>query len=226
MHDAKLVWATPETDEILAYIARVSNPDGQKAQTPASISKLLAYMEAEGHVSPFTMANLCVEVNTTRAIARQVLRHWSISVQEFSQRYADASLLGDFIYSECRKQDTKNRQNSTENATEEDKQFWLEAQQEVAEVVSRRYKQALERGIAKETSRNLLPEGMTPSRQYLNATLRSWIFFLRSRLHPSTQKEHRLVALDLARIFQKAAPVTFNAFFADLDWEKVAVNGS
>ena len=226
MHDAKLVWATPEPDEILAYIARVSNPNGQKAQTPASISKLLAYMEAEGHVSPFTMANLCVEVNTTRAIARQVLRHWSISVQEFSQRYADASLLGDFIYSECRKQDTKNRQNSTENATEEDKQFWLEAQQEVAEVVSRRYKQALERGIAKETSRNLLPEGMTPSRQYLNATLRSWIFFLRSRLHPSTQKEHRLVALDLARIFQKAAPVTFNAFFADLDWEKVAVNGS
>ena len=226
MHDAKLVWATPETDEILAYIARVSNPDGQKAQTPASISKLLAFMEREGHVSPFTMANICVEVNTTRAIGRQILRHWSIHVQEFSQRYADANLLGDFVFSECRMQDTKNRQNSTEDASEEDKQFWLEAQQEVAEVVSRRYKQALSRGIAKEVSRNLLPEGMTASRVYLNGTLRSWIFFLRSRLHPSTQKEHRLVALDLARIFQKAAPVTFNAFFADLDWEKVAVNGS
>ena len=226
MHDAKLVWVTPETDEILAYIARVSNPNGQKAQTPASISKLLAYMEAEGHVSPFTMANLCVEVNTTRAIGRQILRHWSISVQEFSQRYADANLLGDFVFSECRMQDTKNRQNSKEEASEEDKQFWLEAQQEVAEVVSRRYKQALERGIAKEVSRNLLPEGMTASRVYLNGTLRSWIFFLRSRLHPSTQKEHRMVALDLARIFQNVAPVTFNALFADLDWEKVAVNGS
>ena len=226
MHDAKLVWATPETDEILAYIARVSNPQGQQAQTPESVSKLLAYMEKEGHVSPFTMANLCVEVNTTRAIGRQIIRHWSIFCQEFSQRYADTNLLGEFVYSECRMQDTKNRQNSKENASEEDKQFWLEAQQEVAEVVARRYKQALERKIAKEVCRNLLPEGMTASRIYLNSTLRTWIFYLRSRLHPSTQKEHRLIALDFARIFQEQAPVTFNAFFADLDWEGVKVNGS
>lgn len=226
MHTARLIWATPETDEILAYIARVSNPKGQESQTAESIAKLLGFMEREGHVSPFTMANICVEVNTTRAIGRQILRHWTIAPQEFSQRYSDVTALGDFVFSECRMQDNKNRQNSLENASPEDEAFWHNAQEEVASVVQRNYKKALERGIAKEVARNLLPEGMTPSRLYLNGTLRSWIFYLRGRLDKSTEKPHRHVAITLAEIFKQAAPVTFSAFFADIDLESIKNNGS
>lgn len=224
VHIANLVWATPETDELLAYIARVSNPEGQKAQTPASISKLLAFMEREGHVSPFTMANICVEVDTTRRIGRQMLRHWTLAVQEFSQRYADVTELGGFVKSECRYQDNKNRQNSLEGVSEEDSEFWSKAQDEVIAVVSRVYSEARKRNIAKELCADVLPEGLTRSRCYFNGNLRTWIFYLRSRLHPSTQKEHRLVAVELAKIFQQVAPVTFSAFFSDLDWEKVQVN--
>lgn len=226
MHSARLIWATPETDEILAYIARVSNEKGQESQTPETVARLLAYMEREGHVSPFAMANICIEVNTTRSIGRQILRHWSIDPQEFSQRYADPTELGDFVFSECRMQDTKNRQNSLENADEETAEFWLNAQKEVAEVVKRNYKEALRRGIAKEVARNVLPEGMTRSRLYLNGTLRTWIFYLRSRLDKSTEKPHREVAISLAKIFKEKAPVTYSAFFADIDLEEVKRNDS
>lgn len=210
MTHTKLIWATPETDKLLAYIARVSNPEGQANQ---SIEGLLRYMEREGHVSPFTMANMCVEVNTTRAIARQMLRHWTLAVQEFSQRYADVGLLGEFTILECRMQDTANRQNSLE-CDDTDVAAWFKEQQEAHINDSLdRYTSALSLGIAKEQARCFLPEGNTPSRLYFNGNLRSWIHYLRSRLHPATQKEHREIAKELSAHFQAVAPVTHEAFF-------------
>lgn len=223
MHSAKLVWATPNSDEVVAYIARVSNPANQANK---SIEGLLQYMQREGHVSPFTMSNFCVEVNTTRAIARQILRHWSLMPQEFSQRYADASVLDGMVISECRMQDTKNRQNSFEGAPDDVASWWEAAQQKIAETAASVYDEAVSMGIAKEQARNILPEGLTPSRLYFNGNLRSWIFYLKERLKKSTQKEHRMVAVDIANVFKEASPVVYNAFFADVDLSEVLSNGS
>jgi thymidylate synthase (FAD) len=206
----QLIWATPDADRLLAYIARVSNPKGQANE---KIEKLLHYMEREGHVSPFTMANMCVEVNTTRAIGRQMLRHWSLAVQEFSQRYEDVTLLGEFTILECRMQDTKNRQNSLEDAPSEVAQWFEEEQKAHIAQSQARYTKALELGIAKEQARCFLPEGNTPSRLYFNGTIRSWIHYLRQRTHESTQKEHRVVACDIEAIFKEVVPVTHKAFF-------------
>lgn len=210
MNQVKLVWATPDADKLLAHIARVSNPANQQNQ---SIEGLLRYMEREGHVSPFTMCNMCVEVNTSRAIGRQILRHWTIAPQEFSQRYADVGVLGEAIIDECRMQDTKDRQNSLECTDEETAAWFAQAQQDNWNEAQLRYAEALRRGVAKELARNFLPEGNTPSRLYLNGNFRSWIHYLRSRLHKSTQKEHRVVAVSVATLFQQVAPVTYNAFF-------------
>lgn len=210
MNQVNLVWATPDADKLLAYIARVSNPANQQNQ---SIEGLLRYMEREGHVSPFTMANMCVEVNTSRAIGRQILRHWTIAPQEFSQRYADVGVLGEAIIDECRMQDTKDRQNSLECTDEETAAWFAQAQQDNWNEAQLRYAEALRRGVAKELARNFLPEGNTPSRLYLNGNFRSWIHYLRSRLHKSTQKEHRVVAEGVVTLFQQVAPVTYNAFF-------------
>ena len=210
MNQVNLVWATPDADKLLAYIARVSNPANQQNQ---SIEGLLRYMEREGHLSPFTMCNMCVEVNTSRAIGRQILRHWSIAPQEFSQRYADVGVLGEAILDECRMQDSKDRQNSLECFDTETAAWFTQAQQENWDAATARYAEALRRGVAKELARNFLPEGNTPSRLYLNGNFRSWIHYLRSRLHKSTQKEHRVVAEGVAVLFQQVAPVTYGAFF-------------
>lgn len=212
MSAVKLVWATPEADNLLAYIARVSNPANQ-ANT--SIEGLLRYMEREGHVSPFTMCNMCVEVNTSRAIGRQMLRHWTLAVQEFSQRYQDVSVLGDAVILECRMQDAKNRQNSLECDDTETAQWFAEAQRTHVDAAYAKYSEALERGVAKEQARCFLPEGNTPSRLYFNGNFRSWIHYLRSRLHASTQKEHRDIAVEIAGHFAQVAPSTFAAFFPD-----------
>ena len=220
-HNAKLVWATHEADNIVAYIARVSSPANQQNE---SIEDLLRYMQREGHVSPFTMANFCIEVNTTRAIARQILRHWSLMPQEFSQRYADSSVLDGFVISECRLQDSKNRQNSFEDADDDLAVWWQEQQEEIAAKAAEVYAAAIANGIAKEQARNILPEGLTPSRLYFNGNLRSWIFYLKERLKVSTQKEHRMIALDTAKIFQQVSPVVFNAFFSQADLDKVLNN--
>lgn len=211
-HTAKLVWATPESDAIVAYIARVSNPANQHNE---SIEGLLAYMEREGHVSPFTMANFCVEVNTTRAVARQILRHWSLMPQEFSQRYADVSVLDGMVISECRMTDTKNRQNSFEDADAETANWWEASQEALAEHAANVYDAAIKRGIAKEVARNVLPEGLTPTRLYFNGTLRSWIHYLRERLKTSTQKEHRWISVDIAECFKSASPVVYRTFITD-----------
>jgi thymidylate synthase (FAD) len=215
MQQVKLMWMTPDIDEQIAYIARVSNP---KNQDNKNITGLLQYMIKHGHVSPFEMANVCLEISTTRDIARQILRHRSFSFQEFSQRYADVNSLGELQRRECRLQDTKNRQNSLEPDLAVDKQRQLAYQWEVLQdalikKTTEVYAWALEQGIAKEQARAILPEGLTPSKMYMNGTLRSWIFYLQQRLDVSTQKEHRELAEMILTKLRFAAPITIGAFF-------------
>ena len=212
MSSVKLVWATPDADKHIGYCARVSNPANQ--DNP-NIAGLLKYCAKNAHWSVFEMASVCLEVSTTRDIARQILRHRSFSFQEFSQRYADVASLGDWATRECRLQDNKNRQNSLETDDEALNQWWQDAQQKVAQEVEVLYSLALHKGIAKEQARALLPEGLTPSRVYVTGTVRSWITFLQARLDPSTQKEHRLVAQDALVVLRDVAPVTMSAFFGE-----------
>lgn len=208
--NVKLQWATPDIDKQIAYQARVSNPDNQGNE---QIAGLLNYCMREGHVSPFEMANVCLEINTTRDVARQILRHRSFSFQEFSQRYADVSVLGEMVAREVRLQDTVNRQNSFETDDFEHRYLWSEDQLEVWALASENYANALARGVAKEVARALLPEGLTPSRMYMNGTMRSWIHYLGQRLHPGTQKEHRVIAQDVLAQLSMVAPITIEAFF-------------
>ena len=210
MNDVKLIWATPEADKLTAYIARVSNPENQENE---SIEGLLKYMMREGHTSPFEMVNMCIEINTTRDISRQILRHRSFNFQEFSQRYEDVSKLGGIVARECRLQDTKNRQNSIESTDTAIDHAFLVGQENVWELAIEQYRRALSLGIAKEQARVLLPEGLTPTRMYMNGNFRSWIFYLKQRLHSSTQKEHRLIAEQVLSILREVAPITTGAFF-------------
>jgi thymidylate synthase (FAD) len=199
-----LIWKTPDAENLLAYIARVSNPDNQ--DNP-NIKKLLKYMLDNSHFSPFEMVNLCVEINTTRDIARQILRHRSFSFQEFSQRYQAVDKLGDMVYRECRLQDTKNRQNSLPCDDEEMKKGWKDLQSYIYEIATNAYEDMLDRGIAKEVARALLPEGLTPSRMYVNGNLRSWIHYVQVRTDPTTQKEHRLIAEEVKQLMIREFPV-------------------
>lgn len=212
MNSVKLVWSTPDIDGLLAYIARVSNPDNQ---TNPNIAGLLGHMMREGHASPFEMCNVCVEINTTRDIGRQILRHKSLNFQEMSQRYQVTSVLEPSPLRECRLQDNKNRQNSLENDDLHLESWWMESQAEIRELAESKYHQAIDKGIAKEQARVLLPEGLTSSRIYANGNMRSWIFYLKQRLHPSTQKEHRLLAQEILTILRELAPVTMQAFFGE-----------
>ena len=213
-------WATPEADAMIGYCARVSNPANQ--DNP-DVAKLLTYCARNNHWSVFEMASACIEINTTRDIARQILRHRSFSFQEFSQRYADVSLLGDMVHRECRLQDTNNRQNSIELLQEEkhDVQRWWSLEQDrLMQQVKGIYEAAIYQGIAKEQARALLPEGLTPSRLYVNGTLRSWITYLNTRLDMSTQKEHRIIAKQVLDELVKVAPITMSAFFHEVQYEK------
>ena len=183
--------------EQVAFAARVSNPANQNNNETSE--KLVRYLIKNQHWSPLEMVSICLEIDTTRDIARQILRHRSFSFQEFSQRYADASQLG-FEYKECRLQDTKNRQNSIEIDTQnEDDRFlvseWDRRQEAVMSLAKENYQWAIEAGIAKEQARAVLPEGMTGSRLYMNGTLRSWVHYIQLRSANGTQKEHRDVAL-------------------------------
>lgn len=187
----KLVWATPNGDSLIAYMARVSNPDNQNNQASTG---LIRYLIEHKHWSPFEMASMCVEVNTTRDIGRQILRHRSFSFQEFSGRYQSFDKLPPVELRQCRMQDAKNRQNSLEDAPEGVARWWDETQQGVHSVACVAYRQALEAGIAKEQARALLPEGLTPSRMYVSGTLRSWIHYTDLRTDAATQKEHRQIA--------------------------------
>jgi thymidylate synthase (FAD) len=210
MTTAKLIWATPDADKHIGYCARVSNPGNQ--DNP-NVAGLLSYCARNAHWSVFEMASACIEVSTTRDIARQILRHRSFSFQEFSQRYADATQLGEFAIRECRMQDNKNRQNSLETDDFDLTVWWAAAQGRMIGEAEYLYSEALKRGIAKEQARALLPEGLTPSKLYVNGTMRSWITFLQARLDVATQKEHRLVAQDVLAVLRDVAPVTVGAFF-------------
>lgn len=212
MSSVKLIWATPDADKHIGYCARVSNPANQ--DNP-NVAGLLKYCAKNAHWSVFEMASVCLEINTTRDIARQLLRHRSFSFQEFSQRYADATQLGEFAIRECRMQDHKDRQNSLETNDFDLTVWWTAAQARLSGDAEYLYSEALKRGIAKEQARALLPEGLTPSKLYVNGTMRSWITFLQARLDPSTQKEHRLVAQDALVVLRDVAPVTVSAFFGE-----------
>jgi thymidylate synthase (FAD) len=201
-----------DAQELIAYCARVSNPSNQLNMETAD--KLIRYLIKHKHWSPLEMVSACLEIETTRDIARQILRHRSFSFQEFSQRYADptAELANSFVIREARFQDTKNRQNSVEfDMTDESQKLlaieWERAQKRVLFAVEKEYKWAIENGIAKEQARAVLPEGLTASRLYMNGTLRSWIHFIELRSSNGTQKEHMEVARECAAVIAEAFPM-------------------
>jgi thymidylate synthase (FAD) len=189
--------------ELVAYCARVSNPANQ-TNTDTS-EKLIRYLIKHAHWSPLEMVSACLEIETTRDIARQILRHRSFSFQEFSQRYAVADL--GFEYKEARLQDTRNRQNSLESSDAELDVWWDSKQKFVTTIVEDIYAEAIEKGIAKEQARAVLPEGITTSRLYMQGTLRSWLHYIELRSGPETQKEHREVAQACAGALETIFPM-------------------
>lgn len=194
--------------ELIAFCARVSNPNNQ--YNTETSEKLINYLIKWKHWSPFEMVNATLEIETTRDIARQILRHRSFTFQEFSQRYADPTQDLEFLIREARLQDTKNRQNSIEVDDRELQKDWIMAQQEVALAAKEAYEWAIKNGIAKEVARAVLPEGMMMSRMYVNGTIRSWIHYIETRTHISTQKEHRLIAQQCAKALAPIFPLINN----------------
>lgn len=198
-----------DAQELIAFCARVSNPSNQ-FNTETS-EKLIRYLIKHKHWSPLEMVSACLEIETTRDIARQILRHRSFSFQEFSQRYADPTKDLSFVLREARLQDEKNRQNSIEmeptigNAMIQEE--WKQKQLEIIKLVNDTYTWAVNKGIAKEQARAVLPEGLTVSRLYMNGTLRSWIHFIDLRSANGTQKEHQLVAMECAKVIAEAFPM-------------------
>lgn len=187
--------------DLVSFCARVSNPSNQ--YNTETSDKLIKYLIKNKHWSPLEMVSVCLEIETTRDIARQILRHRSFSFQEFSQRYADPTKELDFVIREARLQDNKNRQNSIETTDSKIQNDWINRQTEIIEKVKEHYKWAIENGIAKEQARCILPEGNTVSRLYVNGTLRSWIHYVDLRSENGTQKEHRLIALECAHVISK-----------------------
>ena len=190
--------------EQVAYAARVSNPTNQNNMETAE--KLVRYLIKNQHWSPLEMVSVCLEIETTRDIARQILRHRSFSFQEFSQRYADASQLG-FEIRDARLQDTKNRQNSIETDDFALAEEWRQRQYQVMDEILDTYQWALDNGIAKEQARAVLPEGMTKSRMYMNGSLRSWVHYIELRTANGTQKEHQEVAIACAESIATIFPM-------------------
>jgi thymidylate synthase (FAD) len=194
-----------DAQDLIAFCARVSNPSNQN-NTKTS-EKLIRYLIKHKHWSPLEMVSACLEIETTRDIARQILRHRSFSFQEFSQRYADPTKDLSFVLREARLQDTKNRQNSVENNNLALAAFWEERQMRVIREAESAYEWAIENGIAKEQARAVLPEGLTVSRLYMNGTLRSWVHFIELRSANGTQKEHQLIAIECAKVIAEVFPM-------------------
>ncbi len=191
--------------DLIAYAARVSNPSNQMNSETAS--KLLKYLIKHKHWSPFEMVSVCMEIETTRDIARQILRHRSFSFQEFSQRYADPTKDLDFVIREARLQDAKNRQNSIDTADMDLHTNWAHQQMRVINAAKEAYEWAINNGIAKEQARAVLPEGLTVSRMYMNGTLRSWIHYIELRAANGTQKEHIEIARECAKVIADIFPL-------------------
>lgn len=194
-----------DVQELIGFCARVSNPSNQ-FNTETS-EKLIRYLIKHQHWSPLEMVSACLEIETTRDIARQILRHRSFSFQEFSQRYADPTKDLDFVIREARLQDTKNRQNSIATDDAELTAWWDAKQKFIIDTVKSTYAEAIERGIAKEQARAILPEGNTVSRLYMNGTLRSWIHFIELRSANGTQLEHQEVAKACAQVIAEIFPM-------------------
>ena len=215
MFNVKLISYTKPAEEIelsdellqlVSFCARVSNPDNQYNEKTSE--KLVKYLIKEGHWSPLEMVNVCMEIETTRDISRQILRHRSFSFQEFSQRYADPTKEFKFITRDARLQDYKNRQNSIEIPQEDSINYIWESYQEILiERAKKAYNWAIEAGIAKEQARVVLPEGLTMSRLYMNGTLRSWIHYIQLRSENGTQKEHMEIAKVCAEVIYNLFPV-------------------
>lgn len=193
-----------DLENLVAYCARVSNPSNQNNTETAN--KLIRYLINNNHWSPLEMVNVCLEIETTRDIARQILRHRSFSFQEFSQRYADPTKDLKFITKEARLQDPKNRQNSIEGVDPYIQYGWETVQQNIIDASKNAYKWAIENGIAKEQARAVLPEGIMESRLYMNGTLRSWVHYIQLRSANGTQKEHQEVAIQCAEVISKIFP--------------------
>ena len=194
--------------ELVAFCARVSNPSNQ-LNTETS-EKLIKYLIKNAHWSPLEMVSACLEIETTRDIARQILRHRSFSFQEFSQRYANPVKDLEFVTREARLQDPNNRQNSIENNDKEISDTWIEKQENLIKNAIETYNWAIDNGIAKEQARAVLPEGNTVSRMYMNGTLRSWIHYIELRSGNGTQKEHMEIAVACAEVITKIFPMSKN----------------
>lgn len=205
-----LVWATPNAEELITYMARVSAPRNQSNMETAP--KLLRYLITHQHWSPYEMAGMCVEINTTRAISPQILRHRSFSFQEFSQRYADTSELGDCVMPHLRRQDTKNRQNSIDDLDPEHISAYYRRISQLFEDAEHLYREMVSTGVAKECARSILPLA-APTKLYMNGTLRSWIHYLQLRCDNGTQLEHRLIASAIKEIFCEQFPTIGEAVF-------------
>ena len=205
--NVRLIHTTPEAEKHIAYCARVSSP---KQDNP-EYDKLLSYCIKHKHWSIFEMASMCIEIKTTRAIAAQILRHRSFSFQEFSQRYSEAQ---NFDFTEARRQDLKNKQNSIADLSDEDQQWFYDAQSQVILLSNKLYKEALDKGVAKECARFLLPLN-TETKMYMYGNIRSWIHYIEVRTDSSTQLEHREIAEECKRIFIEQFPVIAKA----LEWK-------
>lgn len=206
----KLVWATPNAEEMIVKMARVSAPRNQDNMDTAP--RLLRYLINNNHWSPYEMANMCVEIETTRAIAPQILRHRSFSFQEFSQRYADASELGSAVIPHLRRQDQKNRQNSIDDLDSDLISGYYRRISQLYEDAEHLYREMISNGVAKECARAVLPLS-TQTRLYMNGTIRSWIHYLQLRTANGTQLEHQQIARDIQQIFCDQFPVIGEAVF-------------
>ena len=204
MHKINIVTVTPNLESMIVHMARVSNHKSQKEG--GNEKRLIQYLIKHKHWSPFEMANIVLEIETTRDIARQILRHRSFSFQEFSQRYAEAT---EYQYRETRLQHPTNRQSSLETDKEDLKEVWETLQHKVMDIAKGSYEAALKLGIAKEVARAVLPEGLTMSKMYVNGNVRSWIHYLQVRCGEETQLEHRLLALDIYDKLNKLYPNIF-----------------
>lgn len=196
---------------MIAYLARVSNPTNQASKDTAP--KLIKYLINHKHWSPFEMASMCIEINTTRAIAAQILRHRSFSFQEFSQRYSDVGHLGNAVIPHLRRQDKKNRQNSINDFSAEEVGGFYRRIGELFEDAEHLYKEMVSAGVAKECARGMLPLN-TRTRMYMVGNIRSWIHYLQIRSGPETQLEHRQIALEIMEIFKKEMPDVYQVAFS------------
>ena len=199
-------WDGYDCQELIAYCARVSNPSNQMNKETSE--KLIKYLIKHKHWSPLEMVNVCLEINTKRDIAHQIVRHRSFSFQEFSQRYANPQDMEEaFTYREPRLQDTKNRQNSIEVQNTQLEMDWGRHQKKVLETAKEAYDWAIQAGIAKEQARVVLPEGLTKTRLYMNGTLRSWVHYIELRGENGTQKEHMEIAHECAKVISEVFPL-------------------